>query len=51
MKNKNYGIFNYSFIDNFIENKRLEMFNLLNEQIKDSLIESFLDIGTTEENK
>ena len=51
MKNKNYGVLNLSFIDRIIEMKRLEMFNILKKNIKDYSINSFLDIGTTEENK
>lgn len=51
MKNKNYGIFNFAFIDNIIEKKRIEMLNILNEAINKEDIKSFLDIGTTEENK
>lgn len=51
MKNKNYGIFNFTFIDNIIEKKRIEMLNILNNTIDKEIIESFLDVGTTEENK
>ena len=51
MKEKNYGILNFNFIDNIIKKKRLEMLNILNKNIKDNDIESFLDIGTTEENE
>lgn len=50
MKNKNYGILNLSLIDRLIENKRTEMLNILQNKIKNFTIESFLDIGTTEEN-
>ena len=51
MKEKNYGILNFSFIDNIIKKKRSEMLNILNKNIKDNDIESFLDVGTTEENE
>ena len=51
MKNKNYGIFNFAFIDNIIEKKRIEMLNILNKAINKEDVKSFLDIGTTEENK
>lgn len=51
MKNKNYGIFNFTFIDNIIEKKRIEMLNILNKAINKEDVKSFLDIGTTEENK
>ena len=51
MKEKNYGILNFNFIDNIIKKKRSEMLNILNKNIKDNDIESFLDIGTTEENE
>ena len=51
MKNKNYGILNLGFIDNIIEDKRLEMFNIIKNKINNNPIESFLDIGTTEEKK
>ena len=51
MKEKNYGIFNFDFIDNIIKKKRSEMLNILNKNIKDNNIESFLDVGTTEENQ
>jgi len=50
MKNKNYGILNLRFIDHIIEKKRFEMLNILKKNINDSQINSFLDIGTTEEN-
>ena len=51
MKEKNYGILNFNFIDNIIKKKRSEMLNILNKNIKDNDIESFLDVGTTEENE
>ena len=51
MKNKNYGVLNLGFIDRVIKTKRLEMLNILKKSIKDYSINSFLDIGTTEENK
>ena len=51
MKEKNYGILNFNFIDNIIKKKRSEMLNILNKNIKDNNIASFLDIGTTEENE
>ena len=51
MKEKNYGIFNFDFIDKIIKKKRSEMLNILNKNIKDNDIESFLDVGTTEENE
>ena len=51
MKNKNYGILNLGFIDNIIEDKRLEMFNIIKNKINNNPIKSFLDIGTTEEKK
>ena len=51
MKNKNYGIFNLKLIDNIIKKKRLEMFKLLIKNINNSQISSFLEIGTTEDNK
>ena len=49
MKNKNYGILNLRIIDNIIENKRFEMLNILQKYINTSQINSFLDIGTTED--
>ena len=51
MINKNYGVLNLSFIDRVIKMKRLEMLNILKENIKNYSINSFLDIGTTEDNK
>jgi len=51
MKNKNYGILNLNFIDRIIENKRLEIFNIIKKKIDNKKIISFLDIGTTEEKK
>lgn len=51
MKEKNYGIFNFNFIDSIINKKRSEMLDILNKNIKDNGIKSFLDIGTTEENE
>ena len=51
MKEKNYGILNFNFIDKIIKKKRSEMLNILNKNIKDNDIESFLDVGTTEENE
>ena len=51
MKEKNYGVLNFNFIDNIIKKKRLEMLNILNRNINRSNINSFLDIGTTEENE
>ena len=51
MKEKNYGVLNFNFIDNIIKKKRLEMLNILNRNINRSNIDSFLDIGTTEENE
>ncbi len=50
MKNKNYGIFNFKIIDNIIEYKRIEMFELFKNQLSKISVDSFLDIGTTEEN-
>ena len=49
MKNKNYGILNLRIIDNIIEKKRFEMLNILQTYINTSQINSFLDIGTTED--
>ena len=49
MKNKNYGILNLRIIDNIIEKKRFEMLNILQKYINTSQINSFLDIGTTED--
>lgn len=49
MKNKNYGIFNFNFIDNIIKKKRFEMLNILKKNIDNYKLTSFLDIGTTEE--
>ena len=49
MKEKNYGILNFNFIDKIIKKKRSEMLNILNKNIKDYDIESVLDVGTTEE--
>tara|TARA_B100002051_G_C16527250_1_gene530825 strand:+ start:104 stop:784 length:681 start_codon:yes stop_codon:yes gene_type:complete len=49
MKNKNYGILNLRTIDNIIEKKRFEMLNILKKCINTSQINSFLDIGTTED--
>ena len=49
MKNKNYGIFNIELVDNLIEKKRAEMLDILNQNIEGNNINSFLDIGTTEE--
>ena len=51
MINKNYGVLNLSFIDRVIKMKRIEMLNILKDNIKNYSINSFLDIGTTEENK
>ena len=51
MKEKNYGIFNFDFIDKIIKKKRSEMLNILNKNIKENNIERFLDVGTTEENQ
>ena len=51
MKNKNYGILNIRLIDRIIENKRLEMLSILKRKIDKNIIRSYLDIGTTEENK
>ncbi len=51
MKNKNYGILNLKSIDNIIESKRFEMFNILKKNINETKINSLLDIGTTEENE
>ncbi len=51
MKEKNYGILNFNFIDNIIKKKRSEMLNILNKNIDDNDINSFLDIGTTEESE
>ena len=49
MKNKNYGILNLRIIDNIIEKKRFEMLKILQKYINTSQINSFLDIGTTED--
>lgn len=49
MKNKNYGILNIELVDNLIEKKRAEMLDILNQNIEGNNINSFLDIGTTEE--
>ena len=49
MKNKNYGILNLRIIDNIIEKKRFEMLKILQKYINTSKINSFLDIGTTED--
>lgn len=51
MKNKNYGILNIQLIDRIIEKKRLEMLEVLKKKISKKIIKSFLDVGTTEENK
>ena len=51
MKEKNYGVFNINFIDNIIKKKRSEMLNILYKNINLININSFLDIGTTEDNK
>ena len=32
MKNKNYGIFNFQFLDNIIEKKRFEMLQILKKK-------------------
>lgn len=50
MDNKNYGILNLKIIDNIIENKRNEMFELFKNKLSKISVNSFLDIGTTEEN-
>ena len=50
MKNKNYGIFNFQFLDNIIEKKRFEMLQILKKKILKISINSLLDVGTTEEN-
>ena len=50
MKNKNYGIFNFQFLDNIIEKKRFEMLQILKKKIFKISINSLLDVGTTEEN-
>lgn len=49
MNNKNYGILNLRFIDAIIEKKRYEMFKILKKKISNVSINSFLDVGTTEE--
>ena len=51
MKNKNYGILNIQLIDQIIEKKRLEMLGILKQKIGKKIIKSYLDVGTTEENK
>ena len=51
MKNKNYGILNIQLIDQIIEKKRLEMLWILKQKIGKKIIKSYLDVGTTEENK
>ena len=51
MKEKNYGVLNINFIDNIIKKKRSEMLNILYKNINLVNINSFLDIGTTEDNK
>ena len=50
MNNKNYGILNLKVIDNIIENKRNEMFELFKKKLSRVSVDSILDIGTTEEN-
>jgi hypothetical protein len=49
MNNKNYGILNLRFIDAIIEKKRYEMFKIFKKKISNVSINSFLDVGTTEE--
>ena len=51
MDNKNYGIFNLKIIDNIIESKRNEMFELFKNKLSKISVNSFLDIGTTEESR
>ncbi len=50
MNNKNYGILNLKVLDNVIENKRNEMFELFKKKLSSVSVDSLLDIGTTEEN-
>ena len=50
MNNKNYGILNLKVIDNIIESKRNEMFELFKKKLSRVAVDSILDIGTTEEN-
>ena len=50
MNNKNYGILNLKVLDNVIENKRNEMFELFKKKLSRVSVDSLLDIGTTEEN-
>ena len=38
MINKNYGVLNLSFIDRVIKMKRLEMLNILRNNIKDYIL-------------
>ena len=49
MNNKNYGILNLRFLDKIIEKKRYEMFKYFKKKLSNNSINSFLDIGTTEE--
>ena len=49
MIEKNYGIFNYGLFDNIIVKKRSEMLDVLNNNIKKSLIKTILDIGTIDD--
>ena len=49
MNNKNYGILNLRFLDKIIEKKRYEMFEIFKKKLSNNSINSFLDIGTTEE--
>ena len=49
MIEKNYGIFNFNFIDKIIVKKRLEMLRILKLNIKKNKILSMLDIGTVDD--
>jgi len=46
MIEKNYGIFNFNFIDKIIVKKRSEMFKILEQNISNVTLKSILDVGT-----
>ena len=49
MIEKNYGVLNFNFIDRIVERKREEMLYILKEKLGNNPINSFLDVGTTED--
>ena len=51
MKNYIYSLFHFKFIDRIVKNKREKFFNFILSQIDFKNTYSYLDIGTTEDNK